>query len=196
MGRYTSISDISKTIIDMLKNSLSEDSIVSPENIGVCDPGERGNFVVGIHPYDIKENTEARSSQQITYPDGSMRNPPVSMSMSIMVSIVSKAEISAKGLDEQRILGKVIQTFMDYPRLPSQFMPETLRKSNENISVQFVNMEMEDKVKIWSMFSQPYKLCCFYSVGPILIESALVRKPAPRVTSVHLDSTIIGGNKF
>lgn len=190
MAKYTGISDTSKAIINILKVGCSKENIISPEGIGACDPGERENFIIGIHPYDIIENNEMRSNGAIPMVDGDLRNPPTSVRMLMMISVVSKAESSIKSLDEQRILGKVIQLLTDTPRIPKEFMPESLRNCNEDIMISMLNMNIDEKVKIWSMFSQPYKLSCFYDVGPILIESEIIKKASPRVKSVYLDSQV------
>lgn len=188
MAKYTSISETSESIINMLRAGFQEGNLLLPENIGLCNPSERDNFIVGIHPYDIKENGEMRITTLIPMLDGNFKNPPTSINMNIMISVVSKAEPTVRSFDEQKILGKVIQLLSDYPKIPIEFMPKTLSIANEHISIEMISMDLDEKVKIWSMFSQPYRLCCFYNVGPILIESNIIRKPAPRVKSVHLGS--------
>ncbi len=186
MGKYTVISDISKSLISLLRAGFAEERLVSPENIGFCDPGERENFIVGIHPYDIQENQEVRSNLPIPLENGCFRNPPMSMSMHVMISVVSKADLAVRALDEQRIMGKLLQIMADNARLPAEYMPESLLLSNEPVGFHLLSMELEDKVKIWSMFNQPYRLSVFYRISPIVIESAVIRKPAPRVSEVQL----------
>jgi len=187
MGNYGSLSDVSRTIVDLLKAEFSTENIVSPENIGFCEPGERGAFTVGLHIYDVRENSETRDTREITMPDGSTKSGPISMSMYMAVSIASKAEVAVRALDEQRILGKVIQTMKDNSRLPEKYMPDALRQTGEVFGVDLLSLEMEDKVKIWSLFNQPYRVSCFYRVGPIMIESAVIRKPAPKVKVFEAD---------
>ena len=185
MARYTVIADIGKAIVDMLKDKIVPEPLSKPESIGICDPKDRGSFVVGIHPYNLSENGDVRRVEPIVLPDGNLQNPPTSYQLSFMVSIASKAEIANRALDEQRIMGKIIQTFNDYPVLPPEYLPEPFRIVGEDISIRMLPLELEEKVKIWSMYSEPYKLSVFYSAGPILIDSAIVRKPSKRVTSVE-----------
>ena len=47
-------------------------------------------------------------------------------------------------------------------------------------------MELEEKTKIWTMFSESYKLSVFYKIGPVLLESSVVTKPATRVKEIQL----------
>ena len=187
MAKYTVIADVGKSIIEMLKDQLVPEPVSKPDTIGICDPKERGSFVLGIHPYNFKENTEMRQTDPIVLPDGNLQNPPASYQIFYMISVASKSEQATKAEDEQRILGKVIQVLRDNPRIPKKYMPETLRLANEDINIEMLNLELEEKVKIWTMFSEPYKLSIFYSVGPLFIDSEIIKAPAKRVTSFAID---------
>ncbi len=188
MANYTVIADISKTIVEMLRAYAVPEPIAKAEQIGTCSPQARGGYVVGIHPYDIKENAENRRIDPIVLPDGRLQNPPVEYTVYYMLSVVSKAEATTKSLDEQRIMGKVLQLLKDYATLPEIYMPEPLRMSGERLTISFLSMELEDKVKIWSMFNEPYQLCTFFSVSPITVDSSIIKTSAKRVTSIHFDA--------
>ena len=58
MAKYTIISDVGKGILELLRDKLVPDVIDKTESIGICEPKERGGYIVGIHPYDIKEDTK------------------------------------------------------------------------------------------------------------------------------------------
>lgn len=186
MATYSVISDVSRTIVELLQAELVPEPVAQREQIGVCDPHDRGNFVVGVHLYDISEAGEMRSNGPVLQPDGSQRNPPVSLNLSMMISVASKAEKETRTLDEQMIMGRVIQVLEDNKRLPERYMPQALRAAGEVIRVSQVPMELEEKTKIWTMFSESYKLSVFYKVGPVQLESAVVTKPAARVQEIHL----------
>ena len=182
MAKYSVISDVSRTIVDLLQAELVPEPVAQREQIGACDPHDRGNLVVGVHIYDISESGEARPNGPVLQPDGSLRNPPVSLYLSLMVSVASKAEKETRAIDEQMIMGRVIQVLEDNKRLPEKYMPPALRSADEIIRVSNVPMELEEKTKI----SESYKLSVFYKVGPVLLESAVVTRPAPRVREVRL----------
>ena len=188
MGKYSIISDVSKTIVELLQAELVPEPVAQAEQIGACDPHERGNFVVGVHIYDISEAGEMRAFAPVPQPDGSLRNPPVSLNLSVMISVASKAEKETRALDELMIMGRVIQVLEDNKRLPEKYMPQALRATGEAIRVSNVPMELEEKTKIWTMFSESYKLSVFYKVGPVLLESAVVTVPQPRVKEIRLET--------
>lgn len=188
MAGYSVISDVSRTIVDLLRAELVPEPVAQAEQIGACDPHDRGSYVVGIHIYDITEAGEVRLLNPVPQPDGSQRDPPTPLYLSMMVSVASKAEKETRSLDEQLIMGRVLQVLGDNRRLPQRYMPVSLRQAEEAVQISAVPMELEEKTKIWTMFTESYKLSMFYKVGPVYLESAVVTGPARRVREIRLDT--------
>ena len=166
MAKYTIISDIGKGLVSLLRDKLVPEPVDKGESIGICDPKERGGYIVGIHPYDIKEDTSGRATENTTLPDGSVQDPPAMIELYYVVSVCSKAEIETKALDEAKIIGKIIQIFKDNPTIPPRYMPNNVGMPIENVPISMLPLNMEEKVKVWTMFGEPYKLSVFYVVGP------------------------------
>lgn len=188
MAKYTIISDIGKGIIALLRDKLVPEPVDKAENIGICDPKERGGYIVGVHPYDIKEDTSGRSVETNVLPDGSVQDPPAMIELYYVVSVKSKAELETKALDEAKIIGKIIQVFKDNPVIPSRYMPNNVGMPIENVPISMLPLTMEEKVKVWTMFGESYKLSVFYVVGPIAIDSDNIHKAKKKVETVHLGS--------
>ena len=188
MAKYTIISDIGKGIIALLRDKLVPDPVDKSESIGICDPKERGGYIVGIHPYDIKEDTSGRGIENNTLPDGSTQDPPAMIELYYVISVNSKADIESKALDEAKIIGKIIQVFKDNPNIPPRYMPSNLGMPIENVPISMLPLNMEEKVKVWTMFGESYKLSVFYVVGPVAIDSENIHKAKKRVETVYLDS--------
>ena len=188
MAKYTIIADIGKGLISLLRDKLVPDVVDKAESIGICDPKERGDYIVGIHPYDIKEDTSGRGQDPAPMPDGSVADPPAMMELYYVISVNSKAELESKALDEAKIIGKIIQIFKDNPTIPARYMPSNVGAPIETVPVSMLPLNMEEKVKVWTMFGESYKLSVFYVVGPIAIDSEKIHKPKKRVETIHLDS--------
>ena len=188
MAKYTIISDIGKGIISLLRDKLVPDAVDKSESIGICDPKERGGYIVGVHPYDIKEDTSGRGAEKAALPDGSVQDPPAMIELYYVISVCSKAEPEAKALDEAKIIGKIIQVFKDNPNIPPRYMPNNAGMPIENVPISMLPINMEEKVKVWTMFGESYKLSVFYIVGPVAIDSENIHKPKKRVETIHLGS--------
>lgn len=188
MAKYTIISDIGKGLVSLLRDKLVPEPVDKGESIGICDPKDRGGYIVGIHPYDIKEDTSGRATENTTLPDGSVQDPPAMIELYYVVSVCSKAEIETKALDEAKIIGKIIQIFKDNPTIPPRYMPNNVGMPIENVPISMLPLNMEEKVKVWTMFGESYKLSVFYVVGPIAIDSENIHKAKKKVETVYLSS--------
>lgn len=191
MAKYTIISDIGKGLLAILRDKLVPDVIDKAESIGICDPKERGGYIVGIHPYDIKEDLSGTAKEPKNLPDGSVQDPPAMIEINYVISVSSKADIESKALDEAKIIGKIIQIFKDNPTIPARYMPDNAGAPLENVPVSMLPINMEEKVKVWTMFGESYKLSVFYVVGPVAIDSDNIHKPKKRVETIYL-----GSNQF
>lgn len=189
MAKYSIISDIGKGIVNMLRDKLVPEPIDKPEYIGMCEPKNRGGYVVGIHPYDIQENRDGKAQEAFTLADGSVQAPPARIEIYFMISVASKADIENKAIEEARIIGKVIQVMNDNPNIPASYMPQTMEYPRELVPISMLPLEVEEKVKIWTLFGESYKISSFYVAGPIAIESENIQKPNKRVKSLLLNST-------
>jgi len=187
LAKYTIISDVGQAITNILREKLTPEPIDKAEKIGICEPKDRGEYVVGIHPYDIKEDLTSQKREPIHLPDGREQDPPSMLELYYMISVSSKAQIELKSAEESRIIGKVIQVFKDNQVIPHNYLPDNSKI--EEIPISMIPLEMEEKVKIWTMFGESYKLSVFYLVGPVAIDSEVIRKPERRVETFIIGSS-------
>lgn len=182
LAKYTIIAEVGKALTNMLRDKLVPEPIDKPEKIGICEPKSRGDYTVGIHPYDIKEDLTSQKRAPIKLPDGREQDPPSLLELYYMISVSSKSEIEVKAAEESRIIGKIIQTFKDNQTIPTEYLNSD--SVIDAIPISMIPLEMEEKVKIWTMFGESYKLSVFYIVGPVSIDSEIIRKPQPVETVI------------
>ena len=188
MGSYTGIADVSRSILELLRNKCAPEPIKKAETIGLCAPNDRGNNILGLYLYNIEENPESYSQKKIVLDKEHFKDAPISFNLYYMIYAFSESEVNAKLIDEQRILGKAIQVLNDYKRVPSEYLMGTFAESNEIIELQSIMMPVDDRVKVWSLFNLPYHISYFYKVGPIFMESDVIRS-VKRVTSADISVT-------
>lgn len=184
MGGYTVIADTSSSIIELLRNTLSPEPIKKPETIGLCQPNERGNFLLGVYLYNVTENPEMFSQKKRLIDPEHYMEPPMSFFLHYMIFAHSESEISTRLIDEQRILGKAIQQLNNFRRIPKEYLIGTLKENEEPVDIQGVSVSVDEKVKIWSLFNQPYHTSFFYKAGPIFMDTDMI-KSIKRVTSAE-----------
>ena len=185
MGSYTVIADVSRSIIEILRSRLVPEPVKKAETIGLCPPNDRGNNILGLYLYDIEENPDTRSREKIILDKEHYKDPPISLNLYYMLFAYSDSEPITRSIDEQRILARAIQQLNDNRRIPEEYLQGTVKENHENIDIQMINIGLDEKVKIWSLFNQPYKISAFYKVGPVFMEADKI-KSFKRVTEVNI----------
>ena len=185
MGSYTVMADVSRSILELLKSNLVPEPIKKVENIGVCAPNDRGNNILGLYLYNIDENPESRSMERIILDKEHYKDAPMSINLYYMLFAYSDTDLSTRAVDEQRILGKAIQVLNENSQIEKEYLMGTLKETEETVSLSMINMSLEEKVRIWSLFNQPYRISAFYKVGPIFLESDKI-KTFKRVQKVDI----------
>lgn len=186
MAKYTVISEVSQSIIQLLRNALTPEMIKKTEQIALSAPSLQNDIKVGVHLYDIQENGDFIQRTMTPKGTGELQFPPQSLTLFYMITVYSSADKYAKAIDEQRILGKVIQILADHPRLEGQDLVGSLQDSDESFEIVRENLKFEDKIKLWQFPNVPYQLTMVYKVQPVKLESLRV-KTISRVKDVSVE---------
>ena len=184
MGRYTVIADISEKIVSLLCDGMVPDLIPDKNGIGLCGPDEKGDFSVGIYLYDIEENNDFKRSGMINYSYDQQKFPPVVLSLYYMITAYSTSDIKFRAVQEQRILGRVMQILADNSIINGEdFGNDTM---GADIRIELLNLSTEEKMKLWNDTTKPYKTSLCYRVTPIELESTKARRIS-RVTEFTVE---------
>lgn len=176
MGRYTVIADVGTALVRLLQQKMVPETIANADAIGLCGPSERGDFIVGIHLYDIKENEEIRANAMVAQGNDRLKYPPAYISLYYMITVSSVGDIKFRAGEEHKILGRIIQILKDDSCLDQETLEPVSARKPMDIVIQMQNMELEDKMRIYNVPNAAYKLSVFYKVAPIELESTKSRQ--------------------
>jgi len=185
MANYTIIEDTSATIKNLLIEGLVPELIPDKTSIGLCTPEEYGDYTVGIYLCDIKESEFLRISGMQDYGDSELLGPPTVLSLSYMIMIHSASEPAIKMLNEHRIMGKIIQILGEHNNWEA---PHTGKLTDPPIHLDFLNLNSEEKGKMFTNVTKMIPSALFYRVEPVVIESK-VRRSITRVISADFTFT-------
>lgn len=174
MSGYGIVSDISEAIIRILKDGMVPDIIPNSEGIGMCHPSDKGDISLGIYLYDIKRNTDIVPTNKIPVGNSKLRNPPFYVDLYYMITAYSMSDIKFRSLEEAKILGRTMQLLQSRSVLKSDVMGKAGAEMTMAPRIEFLDLETEEKNRIWSIPDVPYKLSLFYKVYPVEIESVTV----------------------
>lgn len=186
MASYEIIADVSRTLLELLRNNLTPEPINKKELIGLCSPVEPGNFILGLNIYDVEESKNLGTQNSVNLRPGLQQDPPTPLMLYYMFTVYSKAELANRVMDEQRIMGRIIQVLNDHSKLKGEHLQGVLKETSSQLVLSRVNLSMDEKVKVWSLYNQPYRLSVYYTAGPIYLPSDVVRDTRP-VTEFRVD---------
>lgn len=170
---YDMIAKVGKLLVEVLGRELVPDVLLHKNSIGLCTPGERGDFKLGIYLYDIQENQDVRASGMVNAGLHTQTYPPVYLTLSYMITAYSDSDIAYRVQEEQRILGRVIQVLRDY----SVFSPAELGGGVDMpAQISFVRLEAHERENLWNHTNLPAKLSLFYRIQPVEIPSGRTRE--------------------
>ncbi len=182
--QHTAIAEVGNFLVKRLRAYMVPETLMNPDQIGLCSPEERGDLVLGLYLYDIRESDEIRDASLIALDASRQRYPSSYLNLYYMVTAYSKGDLKYRAEEEQKLLGRVVQVFASYPTL------DELSGAGETAGAPVVpaivmqNLSLEDKLRIWTVPNVSYRTSLFYRVGPVEIESERVRKIG-RVTSAE-----------
>lgn len=179
--KSTAIADVGNALVQLLKIQMVPESLQNPDHIGLCSPVERGDFEIGIHLYDIRENKEVRSHDMVTVDTLRQKFPPVYLSLYYMVTAYSNGDIKYRSEEEQRLLGRIVQVLRDSAVFGEGVLNQDGRDPEPVIEM--LSLPLEEKMRIWSTPNTAYKTSLFYRVGPVAVESTRSRE-VRRVTDI------------
>jgi len=191
MANYTVISEVGNALVRLLRNNMVPNDILNPESIGLCSPDDRGDIMLGLHLYDIKESQEVRQSTMVNVDAKFQRYPSTYLTLYYMITAYSNGDIKFRSSEEQKLLGRVIQIFADNPVIDARTFEPAPGAKSDYFRIEMVQMELEDKMRVWTVPNKAYKLSLFYRVTPIELESARTKK-VQRV--VEMDISISENN--
>lgn len=175
MSDYTKIADTGNGIVALLKDALIPELLNSPDQIGLCSPEDHGDFAVGVWLYDVREDTTIQAHEMANVGRDAQRYPSTYLTLYYMVTFYLQSDLKYRAEQEHQMMGKIIQTFRDHAAMDPETFTPAEGPSGANIRIQLLDMEMEEKVRVWTVPNAAYRASLFYTAGPVEIQSTRKR---------------------
>ena len=189
MGKYTIIADVGEKLVSILQRELVPEVLANPNEIGLRSPEEHGDVSLGLFLYDVKESEEVRQQGAAIIKKEKITKPPMYLNLYYMITAYSSGDIKYKLTQEERILGKVMQTFYDHAMIPlGEIAKDAI--NGMDLRIQLQKISIDEKSRIWNFPNVGNKLSLFYKVSPVAIDSGL-SSDMTRVTDLDITVTNI-----
>lgn len=185
MADYTMIADVSEKLVELLQKELVPELVSGKDSIALCSPSDKSDVTLGLFLFDIRESEEIRRSSMVSHGMNQLQYPPIYLNLYYMITAYTTGDVKFRTITEERILGKVIQYFHDYPLISlDEIAPTDI--NGVDLRIEMLRLNAEQKSKIWNFPNEPYKTSVFYKVAPITINSAR-SKEVTRVRKVAIN---------
>ena len=164
------------------------DIIQNSEGIGACSPADKGDITLGICLYDIRRNPAITDPGRTPVGTGQFRAPSVFLDLYYMITAYSSSDIKFRSLEEAKILGRTMQVLEGTSVLRGSLFGKPFSEMKYEPKIELLELETEEKNRIWNVPNQPYKLSLFYKVYPV----ELVSEKITSVTRVVETDITIG----
>lgn len=176
---------------ESLKNMLEDEMVLTPNvRVTLLAPDESGggNRRLNLFLYKVLENTHLRNEDwQVSRTDSTrLTPPPLSVNLFYLVTAYAPNDSDTGNVPAHEILGDGMRVFNEYPIVPSEHLVDGLSDAREQIKIMPSQLDLEELSKVWSTFSEPFRLSVPYEVSVVQIDQtpAQQRTMAPRVRSV------------
>lgn len=163
--------------MNVLRASLVPDLIAHPDAIGLASPHDRGDMNLTVFLYEVKENTEHRSSDMIDQ-GGHIRYPPIALDLSYLITAHSSSDVMTRAIDEHHIIGRTMQILHDHNVLRGEDLTGSLAGSTESFRITKTELSLDTASGLFP--DKQFKLSLSYSIGPVFLDSTRTR-PVSRV---------------
>lgn len=186
MADYTIITDVGNALVRLLRDTMVPDVIQNADAIGLCSPSDKGDYMLGLYLYDIRESEEVFDTGMRSHGQDKQRYPSVYLNLFYMLTAYSMSDIKFRAAEEQRMIGRAIQVMADHPVLDASLFENEKPIGRYPIRVDQQRLDNEERMRLWNMPNVPYKLSMYYKVSPVEIESSRIRQ-IQRVQRVDMD---------
>jgi len=180
MGTFNAIRDVSEILKRVLDTALGEVGAGCVVHDLVTTPAVGMTLTLTL--YEIAEDpaTRNRPDLRVVVNDRiETRRPPTSLLLRYLITAWS-----GNILDDQRILGRAIQTLYDQAIISGPLLAgSSLIDADEAITVTMIQQTIEDRTHVWRAYDKAYRLSVDYEVRVVKLESKREPRVAPPVRS-------------
>ena len=191
MSASTAIGLVSESLRNLL---LAEWSLPTAANVTVLAPDEGGTAPrINLFLYKAQENPDLKNLDWQAKP-GEPRQlvpPPLSLNLFYLMTPYAANDMQTGNATAHMILGEAMRIFYENPIvLPNPgdtpILVDGLADAREQIKIMLNTLDLDELSRVWSTFSQPFRLSVLYEVSVVQIDQlpASERPLAKRVEQV------------
>jgi hypothetical protein len=186
MSAATAIGMVSES----LKNLLDGEMTLSPTvPVTVLAPDESSSARrVNLFLYKVQEHPFLRNQDWTVKPGNpnQLVPPPLSLNLFYLMTAYAQNDAQTGNATAHAILGEAMRVFYENPIVPQAYLVTGLKNAREEIRVVQNTLDLEELSRVWSTFTQPFRLSILYAISVVQLDmlSESERAMAKRVRTI------------
>lgn len=171
MSASTAIGMVSESLRNLLVAKMQPKGKIG---VTILAPDESGsNPRINLFLYQVQENPAfknldwqlKRGSADTLVP------PPLSLNLFYLLTPYAQNDSQTGNADTHAILGEAMRVFYENPIVPKEYLEDGLQDAREQIQIILNTLDMEELARVWSTFTQPFRLSVLYQVSVVQIDA-------------------------
>lgn len=193
-----SVSTAIGLVSESLRNLLVGEMQLSPAiDVTVLAPDEAGgNRRINLFLYQVQENPTFTNMDWQLKPGTAnvLVPPPLSLNLFYLMTPYAQNDQQMGNATAHAILGEAMRVFYENPIVPQAHLADELRDAQEQLQIIKNPLDMEELARVWSTFTQPFRLSILYQVSVVQIDALPIsERPMPRRVR-QIGAPTIGGS--
>jgi hypothetical protein len=188
MSASTAIGMVSES----LRNLLEKEMTLEPQvDVTILAPDETGgDRRINLFLYKIQESAALKNLdwqvKRVEPTQTQLVPPPLSLTLFYLMTPYAPSRPPMGNAAAHEILGEAMRVFAEHPIVPQNYLVEELRDAPEHIQIMLNTLDLEELSRVWSTFSQPFRLSVLYEVSVVQLDMLGERAMAKRVKEVRV----------
>lgn len=178
-------------VSESLKNLLIAEMSLHPVvPVTILAPDESGgtDTRINLFLYKVQENATLKNMDwrvKTGAPDR-LVPPPLSVNLFYLMTAYARNDSEFGNSTAHAILGDAMRVFYENAIVPEDYITNDLKGAGEQIKITMNTLDLEELSRVWSTFTQPFRLSVLYEVSVVQIDmlSKNERTMARRVKQV------------
>lgn len=161
---------------ESLRNFLDDEMLITPNvNVTLLAPDEPGGTRrINLFLYKVEQNAFLRNMDwQVSRTDPTrLTPPPLSLNLHYLMTAYALNDSHTGNTTAHEILGDAMRVFHDRPIVPDTYLVAGLNDAREQLKISQSHVDLDELSKIWTTFSEPFRLSVVYEVSVVQLDQA------------------------
>jgi hypothetical protein len=162
-------------------------TLTPPVEVTILAPDETGgDRRINLFLYKIHESAALKNLDWQVKGGEPTRlvSPPLSLTLFYLMTPYALNDQLTGNATAHEILGEAMRVFAEHPIVPQDYLVPGLEDATEHIQIILNTLDLEELSRVWSTFSQPFRLSVLYEVSVVQLDMLVERPMAQRVQRV------------